>query len=221
MWYYPGARQGVVLLQTEHLIRATLLQGDLFPQQNVKCPNTVLEITVEAYPIWTRPSSKWNCPSSMRTVSSRLAVVQCICTSSSWRTTIRALSQRLSASSRSSSPHLWQQLNLRDASQLWRGSRPSWETPWHRIARMLWLCSPWRRNLWWTFLTLITGSLRCLPLKRRKGQNSCTNKMRHTHPHTHTHILTHTRTHTHTHRHTHTHTHTPQPWPCFFVHSSP
>ena len=35
---------------TKHLISATLLQGDLFPQHSVKFPDSVLETTVEAYP---------------------------------------------------------------------------------------------------------------------------------------------------------------------------
>ena len=128
-------------------------------------------------PCWTRPSSKRNCPSSMITASSRLAVVQCLCTSFSWRTTFRALSQGLSVFSGSLSPHPWQKLNLRGASLLWRGSRPSWETPCHRIASMLWLCSPWRKNLSGTFLTLIIRSLRGLPPRRKEDQNSSTNKL--------------------------------------------
>ena len=35
---------------TKHLISATLLQGDLFPQHSVKFPDSALETTVEAYP---------------------------------------------------------------------------------------------------------------------------------------------------------------------------
>ena len=34
---------------TKHLISATLLQGDLFPQHSVKFPDSALETTVEAY----------------------------------------------------------------------------------------------------------------------------------------------------------------------------
>ena len=35
---------------TKHLISATLLQGDLFPQHSVKSPDSALETTVKAYP---------------------------------------------------------------------------------------------------------------------------------------------------------------------------
>lgn len=114
---------------TQHLISATLLHGELFPQQRVKFPDTVLETTVEANPMLNKAKLKTD-PSLVYENDEFKA---CLCTSFSWRTTFRALSQRLSVFSRSSSPHPWQQLSLRGASLLLRGSRPSWETPWHRI----------------------------------------------------------------------------------------
>ena len=36
---------------TKHLISATLLQGDLFPQHSRKFPDAALETTVDAYPM--------------------------------------------------------------------------------------------------------------------------------------------------------------------------
>lgn len=56
----------------------------------------------------------------------------------------------------------------------WKGSRLSWETPWHRIVLMLWLCSPWSRNSSETSLTLIRRSSKALPLKRQEEQSFCT-----------------------------------------------
>ena len=46
MWYHSKERFSF----TKHLISATLLQGDLFPQHSVKFPDSSLETTVEAYP---------------------------------------------------------------------------------------------------------------------------------------------------------------------------
>lgn len=66
-------------------------------------------------------------------------------------TTYRHLPQRPFVFSRSSSPRPWQQLNMRGAFLLWKGSKLCWESPWHRIVLMLWLCSPWRRNSTETF----------------------------------------------------------------------
>lgn len=66
-------------------------------------------------------------------------------------TTYRHLPQRPFVFSRSSSPHPWQQLNMRGAFLLCKGLKLCWESPWHRIVLMLWLCCPWRRNSTETF----------------------------------------------------------------------
>ncbi|CAM4638184.1 unnamed protein product [Leuciscus chuanchicus] len=43
---------------TQHLISATLLHGELFPQHCVKFPDTALETTVEAYPMLNKAKLK-------------------------------------------------------------------------------------------------------------------------------------------------------------------
>ncbi|XP_071390009.1 zinc finger MYM-type protein 1-like [Centroberyx affinis] len=43
---------------TKHLISATLLQGDLFPEHTVKFPDSALETTVEAYPMLNKAKLK-------------------------------------------------------------------------------------------------------------------------------------------------------------------
>ena len=43
---------------TKHLISATLLQGELFPQHTVKFPDSALEITAEAYPMLNKAKLK-------------------------------------------------------------------------------------------------------------------------------------------------------------------
>lgn len=43
---------------TQHLISATLLHGELFPQHSVKFSDTALEKTVEAYPMLNKAKLK-------------------------------------------------------------------------------------------------------------------------------------------------------------------
>ncbi|XP_051538788.1 uncharacterized protein LOC127432047 isoform X2 [Myxocyprinus asiaticus] len=67
----PGEQQGLVVVCdtnlmdakerfsfTQHLISATLLHGELFPQHSVKFPDAALETTVEAYPMLNKAKLK-------------------------------------------------------------------------------------------------------------------------------------------------------------------
>lgn len=97
---------------------------------------------------WTRQMlQKQKCHSFMRTASSRVTVVSCLCINNlqtSSTEAVRLLKVFLTTPTT-------QQLNMRGAFLLCKGSKLCWESPWHRIVLMLWLCSPWRRNSTETF----------------------------------------------------------------------